>query len=519
MGYELKIMSQGNTYSTLLSDSTRQYVSGVSVDVGNNEVGTLTFDAVYNSTVMLKVRTAFFAKNYPVILSHTNGHRSATLFSGYITEYEQDIDGNLHVTCKDDFYEFDNTYMRLADEAADETITSETVLFRAMTKWNKISQRPFTIDSVKILKEYNSYGAAVYDTLSSDGTGNSRLMRATKHLVKGREVMTIMEALKLAAEAAGAVLRMDYTSYNTRNVVLAYASANTEAHVYSRGTNLTKLDVWRGVGGYYNSVFPTGGEYYAREGSIPSTISVKMSSASRGDTDVYVTGATSSTSGTVDKGDYLQIGSQVYYYEIVGPNKIGISPTGITTRLYLDPPIQRDVASGAAAYIRKGITVVKKPTKSTALSNRQLDSGLSVAGNADAEVYTSSVAEGGRLRRQMTYVNTGDVDGGMLAQDAAEQLNDTRYKVEQNLDVGFLEKGIDPNTTYNPNEKSHTIVGEVVHITHSRLSIDVDVRIDGMSISLDSPQSYSYTIGQPKPSMTGKVNDIDRRVNKTSGTR
>lgn len=519
MGYELKIMYQGNTSLTLLSDSTRQYVSDVSLETGNNDVGKLTFDAVYNSTLVSRIKTAFFHKNYPVVLSHANGNRSATLFSGYITEYEQDIEGNSHVTCRDDLYEFDNTYMRLADEAADETITSETVLFRAMTKWNKVSQRPFTISAVKVLKEYNSNGVPLYDTLNSDGTGNSTLMRATTHLAKGREVMTVLEALKLAADAAGAVIRMEYLTYNTRNVIIAYASENPQAHVYARGTNLTKLDVWRGVGGYYNSVFPTGGEYYAREGSIPSSISIKMYSASRGDTAVDVTGATSSTSGTVVKGDYLQIGTQGYYYEIVGPNQIGISGTGVHTTLYVDPPMQRDVASESTAYIRKGITVVKKPTKSSAMSTTTLDSGLSVAANADAEVYTSGSAEGNRLRRQMTYVNTGDVDGGMLTRDAAEQLNDTRYKVEQNLDVGFLEKGVDPNVTYKPNETSHTVVGEVVHITHSRLSIDLDVRVDGMSLSLGSPQSYSYVIGQPKPSMTGKVNDINRRVNKTSGTR
>lgn len=508
----------GNIYTYTIYDGAENQAWGISLRTGGNDIGTLEFTVEKGHTYATSLRNALMRIDYQVSLLHGYGNQTGTrLFTGYVTNIEHEMDGTVRVTCKDEFFVLENVHLRLVSGLVDEAMTLKEIALSAKDQYNASCDPAFTITAIREVYGYSN-GSESYRTITSSSSSSEQL-GSKSHTIGGRSVMTFLDAFKIVAEDVGGVLRMEYVSFGERRIVVSYATENTRAHVYSYGESLLKCTVREDGEDYRNAVFPSGGTGIGTDGG-GAWFTVKTSMPVLEGDEVITITKNGSGSFTTGAGDLLTLssGGETTNYNVRSPKSVGVS-SGEITRLTIDPPAQDGIASGTTGHsIKTDPITTDAVVELAAGSNTTTDAGNAVAATEDKSAYLRSLTHLSMLRMEGTYSDTSIISGTKLRRVSYDILDEyvQTATVTRSVDVAFVEKGLSGEGYYANSERSHTYVGEVVHVNDSVIDVNDDLRVNAMSLTVGEPQSYNYTVGKPRKTVTGNIKKLDKR---TSGLR
>ena len=511
--YQRYSSSSISTYT--IYDGAEKQAWEISLKTGGNDIGTLEFTVKRGHTYASSLMNALMRIDYQVSLLHSYGNQTSTrLFTGYVTSVEQSMDGTIKVTCKDESFVLDNVHLRLVSGLADEAMTLKEIALSAMDQYNASRDPAFTITAIREVYGYNSSGNESYRTITSSSSTSENL-GSKSHTVGGRSVMTFLDAFRIVAEDIGGVLRMEYVSFGERIIVVSYAAENTRAHVYRYGESLLKCTVRDDGEDYRNAVFPSGGTGIGTDGGGPGFY-VKTSMPILVGDDVITITKDGSGSFTTGAGDLLTLSFSggTTNYNVRSPKSVSVS-SGAITKLTIDPPAQDGIASGTSGHsIKTDPITTDAVVKLTAGGNTTTDAGNAVAATTDKSAYLRSNTHLSRIRMEGAYSDTATISGTKLRRDSYGILDEyvLTATVMRSIDVAFVEKGLSGEGYYSNSERSHTYVGEVVHVINPVVNVDDYVRVDALSLTVGEPTSYNYTVGKPRKTVTGDIKRLNKKL-------
>lgn len=509
--------SSSNITTTTIYDGTDRQAWDVSLNAGGNDIGTLTFSVRGNHSAATSIKSNVLSVDTQVSLIHKyDGHPDTRLFTGYIVGYEQGIDGTLTVTCKDEFFVLDNANVRLVTDLQGVSMTLKDIGVSAMTEYNSSRSPAFTITAIREVYGYSGVSEQ-YSTITSSSSSSNALGNRT-HDIGARDVMTFFDAFKLIAEDMDAVMRMRYVSFDERILVISYATENASAHTYAYGESLIDCTVRYESDDYKNAVFMSGGNDMTRESG--TTRSVSLSTAGKDGDDIVKISGTSTNEIYIGTGDVFIYSPSTYgvtYHTIKSPKQIGLR-SGVVTTISIDPPLQEDAASGSTGHYVATDVVTKDVPAKMASGTGTTPAGNMAGADSDKRAYLRASTHLNRIRMEGTHSDSSIISDTKLRKVAYSILDEyvETATISRSIDVAFVEKGLTGDGYYSSNESSHTYVGEVVHVRHTGIDVDDDLRVNAMSLTVGEPQSYSYTVGKPRKTITGNIKKLDKR---TSGLR
>lgn len=514
MGYTITIGSRyGTTLKTIYDGSSTYPADKIKLVTGSNKPSVLSFRLApshpnYSYAKEFLTNTS----NYSVVrMTHDTSPKSQSLlFVGEITKAEYDVNGLVSVTCKDYLNALDDMPLRLDEWGYDgEPKNLLNLMPSIMTKYNALRRGYVpSISGCTVVESYSQSGVQQTGRVIPDGSGTNvdRLLPTLTHRYDLDNTRTMLDLLKSLAESMGAVVTLVYNdSDNSCEIVFHVATSNPVAHAYRYGESLTGIDLWYDSSSYKNAAFVTGGTY-RRTSYFGNNIDLKLVADSVIGADTITVRPYYGYQG----GDVVPSGSLVCidytWYETVG--EVTLPDYQNTVELSLKPYVQTvteagedvDVWTSESASYQKAWDEATKPGSPSV-------SGYST--NSDRYVLKSSEVNKYGVRA-FEFTDSNAVNSIYLANEAAREIG-RRISLSRGIQASIA--AIEVTHDYSEYDtRSHTMIGDVVHITHSALGIDEDLRVDGMSISVDNPTQNSYTFGLAKASSTQKLSDVNKSI-------
>lgn len=503
---ELYYMSGSSTNTLTLYDGEGAW--DISVSTGGNNVGELRFCMRGDVTAATYVKNSTLRYERQISVIHSKGtlNTETRLFTGFVTSYEIDIDNVMTVTCKDELFALENVHMRLVTGLEDKRMTLFAIGVAAMEAYNASPYPAFTITAIREVYGFTGYSES-YKTITGS-TSASNLLHNVSRDVTAREVMTCLDAFRLVAEGVSGVMRMEYVSMNERILVISHATESARAHTYSYGEDLLSCTVRYDTEEYYNAVYPSGG--LDMELDVGTANSGKLVYPAKDGDSLLVIKALTSSVVTVGSGDVVRYGPGSTLHTIRSPKETDYSSSDYA-RVTVDPPVQDYGAAEESCVIYRDATTNDSvvAVASSAIGNITPD-GNRAAAHGDGSVYLADTPTLYRIRKEGLLSDSGIVSNNKLLRVSLARLDEyvTENMLSRNVDASFVGKELSGSQAAG--ESSHTYVGEIVHITHTAIGVDDDMRVDAMSFTVGEPSSYSYTVGRPRKTITDKVRQLGR---------
>lgn len=531
MGYTVTLANADNTASVVLYDGSDEYpASGIKLVTGSNTPSTLTFKLAPSHPSYSRM-TAFLSVDisgvpYSVVrMTYDYGTKNQSLlFVGEIVQTDYDVNGFVTVTCKDYLDQLDEMPFRLDDCGYEGDASNlATLMPLVMSYYNEHCGRTGNLPRMSgctVVESYNSSGTQLTGRVTPSGTvtNASRLFPTVYHQYEADKVRTMLDFLKSVAESIGATVMLVCDSPNeTYEIVFYAATSNTRAHVYSYGESIVSMSMWYDTRTYKNAAHVTGGTYKAYPNysvRIDDSNYVELTlAASAVVGKSTIRAKKSSGSVTIPSGSMLCIknatsGSYInnaLWYETTDTVTVGTSGTDIPITPYVQLAVT--YSSSSTNYVRVwtndrwGWIVEETATPGDPTGTEYNDDGR----------YVYNVTERTRYGlRAFEFTDSNAIYGPLLSDRAVAEIA-RHLSMSRNIEASILAiETTHSHGTYDRN--AHTMVGDVVHLTHSSIGVDEDLRVDGMTVNVDDPSQNRYTFGLAKTSSTRKLYDVDKSI-------
>lgn len=520
MGYTIVLRRRSDTTQRVIYDGTESYPTDkIKLTTGGNERGKLTFRMAKTHPYYGIINEFLSARSDSyfgtVCVYHDfDGKSQSKLFVGEIVETDYDVDGIVTVTCMDYLHMLDNIPFRLDECGYDgASMTLASLMPLVMTKYNNIKMGHLpSMSGCTVVESYGSNSERQEGRVTPDGTTTNpeRMFPTSYHQYDAGMTRTFFDLLRDLAKSMGATVVLEHdVDNNTFEVVFHAATSDPNAHLYEYGKTVVDASVWYDASTYKNAAFATGGmrKEIAAGIATQTTILTLMQQSVLGSSTVKVR----SRNNYVGSSEDIPGGSIVYidgvWYETVENTTVYGGPNPTPVDLKITPYIQK--VSQESEYVRvwTGSTHNTVEVQTTPSTPSGYVNVYRVADNRYIYNYSECNKYG---IRAFEFTDSNAVYGQYLGELAIREIS-KRMALSRGIEASIL--AVEVTHDYGEHDsRSHTMIGDVVHIKHTAIGIDEDIRIDGMTINVDNPSQNKYSFGFGKPSVTRDLRDINKSV-------
>lgn len=540
MSYRLTLERPDRTQGVTIYDGTERYpADSIKLTAGNNDASTLTFRTAVNHPYMSSLRSveqssgASYA-NSRIVLTHIDDGLSPSgvskrpdseLFVGELMGVSINSDGYAHFTCRDYLGTFDMITFRLDQCGIGWGAKNLANLMPAVMTWyNGIRGGNLPeISGCTVVVGYPSGSTTgrTYGRVTPDGTVSysDNLYPDVLHSYDVDRPRTLLDLLASIAKSIGSVVTLEHSG-NTCEIVFHAATTSPHAHVYEHGKDITSLEQYDDWTEDYTAMLATGGTYDRllngftdRDNYARLTLAA---SASIGDGSLRL--RTTSGSFTLPAGSLIAVNASTYNVHVINgiwhkvQSEVTVTTSGTTVEVA--PYVQLDLtySSSSPKYVHAWAKNSDDITEQVGPIMPSTPTDDRLYKRTGRIIYYNNGVNS-RGMRIGEFNDSNIIYGTLLADMAAEKIS--KYLLIGNVDAKIM--AVEVTHDYNTGDRSsHTMVGTIVRLrypsVYSGSTVDRDMRVNGMTISVDDPTQNTYVFGTAKKTATKNVKNLDKSI-------